>query len=195
MLGSHFYLYRFQDTTCRIIWNSLGIWLGCIFVNLTMQDQQDKKSSGLLGSLKKLKSLAFQPKTIKYTAVSAVSVVITQGLLFLFYGVLRKWSATTSNIMATAIAAVPSYYLNRAWAWGKTGKSHFMKEVVPFWALAFLGLALSVIAVGYAHHLAVAMNLSHMGDVVFVNLASLAAFGILWVGKFFIFNRVLFVQP
>ena len=70
-----------------------------------------------------------------------------------------------------------------------------MKEVVPFWALAFLGLAMSVIAVGYAHHLAVTMNLSHMGDVVFVNLASLAAFGILWVGKFFIFNRVLFVQP
>ena len=164
-------------------------------MNSTIQDHQDNKDQSLMDTVIRLKSLALQPKTIKYTAVSAVSVVITQGLLFLFYGVLRRWSATTSNIMATAIAAVPSYYLNRAWAWGKTGKSHFMKEVVPFWALAFVGLALSVIAVGYAHHLATTMNLSHMGDVLFVNLASLAAFGILWVGKFFIFNRVLFVQP
>ncbi|HEX2117654.1 MAG TPA: hypothetical protein VHF91_00595, partial [Acidimicrobiales bacterium] len=35
------------------------------------------------------------------------------------------------------------YYLNRKWAWGKKGKSHLMKEIVPFWSLALLGLIFS----------------------------------------------------
>ena len=42
---------------------------------------------------------------------------------------------------------MPAYYLNRAWVWGKRGKSHLTKEVVPFWAFAFSGLVLSTIIV------------------------------------------------
>ncbi len=156
-------------------------------------DRPEFKSES--GSLyRRLVRLTLHPKTLKYAAASAVSIIITQGLLILFYGILRRWSVTTSNIMATGIAAVPSYYMNRAWAWGKTGRSHFLKEVLPFWGLAFLGLGLSLLAVSYAHHLSVSMGLSHLSDVLFINVASLMAFGVLWVGKFVIFNKVLFVE-
>lgn len=129
---------------------------------------------------------------VKYTAVSAISVVASQIILFVLYGVIRRWSAVTSNVITTAITAVPAYYLNRAWAWGKSGKSHFMKEVLPFWILTFMGLALSLWAVSIAHHISVQLHFSHLADALFVNLASLIAFGILWIGKFVIFNRFLF---
>lgn len=131
---------------------------------------------------------------MKYTAISAFLVVVSQILLFILYGILRAGSATTCNLITTALTAVPSYYLNRRWAWGKSGKSHFMKEILPFWVLTFAGLGLSLIAVALAHRLAVHLHASHLVDAIFVNGASLSAFGVLWVGKFMIFNKLLFAH-
>lgn len=133
-------------------------------------------------------------KAFKYTVASVVSVVISQAILFLAFGVLHLWSATTSNFVAVAVSALPSYYMNRAWAWGKTGKSHLFKEIVPFWGLAFLGLILSLWAVSAADHFAVAHHFENIQVAVAVNAASIGAFGVLWIGKFVIFNKVLFAN-
>jgi putative flippase GtrA len=132
-------------------------------------------------------------KMIRYSLVSVVSVIVSQIVLFIAQSF---WSARTSNIIAVCISAVPSYYLNRAWAWGKTGKSHLMKEIVPFWTLALLGLVFSTWAAGYAESNAQQVTSSDLVARLIVNGAALAAFGILWVGKFFIFNRLMFAhQP
>ena len=89
---------------------------------------------------------------------------------------------------------MPSYELNRKWAWGKSGPSHLWKEVVPFWALAFLGLAFSEWAVVVAGHWARDHHLVRVARSALVNAAALGAFGVLWVGKFVIFNKVLFAH-
>ena len=130
-------------------------------------------------------------KMVRYSLVSVVSVIVSQIVLFLAQSF---YSARTSNIIAVCISAVPSYYLNRKWAWGKHGKSHLMKEIVPFWSLALLGLVLSTWAADYAESNAHHLTSSDLGVRLIVNLAALAAFGVLWVGKFFIFNKVLFVH-
>lgn len=123
-------------------------------------------------------------KAIRYTLTSVISVVISQIILaFCFSGL--HWTAKSSNITAVSISAIPSYVLNRRWAWGKRGKSHFWKEVVPFWALAFLGLAFSTWAADWA-------ETAFDRNALAVNAAALGAFGILWVGKFIVFNEVLF---
>ena len=133
-------------------------------------------------------------KALRYTLVSMVSVVVSQAVLFLSFGVLRLASAVPCNIIATAVATVPSYYLNRRWAWGKTGRSHLWKEIVPFWGLAFLGLALSILAVDIAETEAPKITSSHLGTAVIVNFSALAAWGVIWIGKFVIFNRLLFID-
>jgi putative flippase GtrA len=132
-------------------------------------------------------------KMIRYSLVSVVSVIVSQIVLFIAQSF---WSARTSNIIAVCVSAVPSYYLNRAWAWGKTGKSHLMKEIVPFWSLALLGLVFSTWAADYAESNAHHLTSSELMARLIVNGAALAAFGVLWVGKFFIFNRLMFAhQP
>ncbi len=119
----------------------------------------------------------------KYFAVSIVNVVLGQGLLFLFY-VLAGFESWTSNILAVSISAIPAYYLTRAWVWGKRGRSHIYKEVLPFWGFAFAGLLLSTAAVWVA---------SGISDNPLVpNLANIAAFGLLWVIKFFILDAFMF---
>ena len=130
-------------------------------------------------------------KMIRYSLVSVISVIVSQIVLFIAQSF---YSARTSNIIAVCISAVPSYYLNRRWAWGKTGKSHMMKEIVPFWSLALLGLIFSTWAADFAETNAHHVTSSELGARLIVNFAALAAFGILWVGKFFIFNRLMFAH-
>jgi putative flippase GtrA len=132
-------------------------------------------------------------KLWRYSVASIVAVIVSEICLIIFNGVVGM-SAWVASSLATSIAAVPNYYMNRKWAWGKHGRSHLLKEVAPFWALAFAGWALSTYSVylmeGYAkdHHFA------HVWTTTLVAIVYVAAFGTLWVGKFIIFNRLMFVH-
>lgn len=134
--------------------------------------------SGLAGAFAKVKTHG-----LKYSAVSVVNVIFGQTLLILFHSV-AGIEATLANVMAVCISAVPAYYLNRAWVWGKRGKSHLTKEILPFWGFALAGLLLSTIAVNYAT--------DHFDNKLIPNIANLAAFGTLWVLKFFVLDAMLF---
>ena len=132
-------------------------------------------------------------KMVRYTMVSVISVIVGQVVLFTTFGILKLWSARTCNIVACVAGGVPSYYLNRTWAWGKTGKSHLWREVVPFWTLAFIGLAFSTWAVDFTETKISAWD-SHLQKALLINAASIGAFGVLWIGKFILFNKVMFVH-
>jgi putative flippase GtrA len=132
-------------------------------------------------------------KAIKYTLVSVISVIVSQVSLIILFGVFH-WTARSANIAACTIGGVPSYWLNRRWAWGKSGKSHLWKEVVPFWTLAFIGLALSTWAADFAESYGASHYDSHLMQTAIVAAAAIGAFGVLWIGKFAIFNKLMFVD-
>jgi putative flippase GtrA len=132
-------------------------------------------------------------KLFRYSCASAVAVVCSVVLLVIFNGVIGL-SAWVSSTLATALAAIPNYEMNRKWAWGKTGRSHLWKEVVPFWALAFLGWAVSTFSVHVMESYAHRHHFSHLASTASVTIVYVAAFGVLWVAKFIIFNKVLFVH-
>jgi putative flippase GtrA len=132
-------------------------------------------------------------KLVKYSVASIVAVVISEICLILFNGVVGM-SAWVSSSLATAIAALPNYYMNRKWAWGKHGRSHVWKEVVPFWALAFLGWAVSTFSVYEMEQYAKHHHFSHLLSTASVAIVYIAAFGVLWIAKFIIFNKLMFVH-
>lgn len=129
-------------------------------------------------------------KLWRYGTISIVSTVISLSGLFLFYRIMGL-SPGWSNIWATVIATVPYYYLNRIWVFKKRGRSHLTKEVIPFWAIAFGSLILSTLAVRFAGYEArtIASKTTRAGILV---LANFATYGVLWLMKFFVFNRILF---
>ena len=79
--------------------------------------------------------------------------------------------------------------------WGKSGKSHFWREVAPFWILSFVGLAFSSVAVWLAGEFARSHGLHHGATALLVNLANLVSFAILWIVKFVIYNKLFHVDP
>jgi putative flippase GtrA len=134
-------------------------------------------------------------KLIKYSAVSIISTVVSQLTLFLVFDVFSLVSEVPANILANVLATVPSYTLNRRWVWGKSGQSHFWREVAPFWILSFIGLAVSSLAVWGAGAFARQHHLHHFGTGILVNAANLLSFAVLWVGKFIIYNKLFHIAP
>jgi putative flippase GtrA len=132
-------------------------------------------------------------KAVKYTMVSVVSVGVSQVCLFALYA-LAHWTARDANIAAAVAGGIPSYVLNRRWTWGKSGKSHLWREVVPFWVLAVVGLVISTVAADLAEEWAHDLSDRRVLQALVVNGSTIAAFFGLWVGKFFLFNKVLFVS-
>jgi putative flippase GtrA len=134
-------------------------------------------------------------KMFRYTMVSVISTIVSFSVLGLVYGVLKLWSEVPSAVFANLVASVPAYYLNRHWSWGKSGRSHVFKEVVPFWTMTAIGITLSILTASLAHHLSDVHNLHHFGRTVLVEGANTGAFAMLWVVKFLVFNRLFHVHP
>lgn len=130
---------------------------------------------------------------MRYILVSVITVAVSQVAFAAFY-ILFAWTAKWSNVGACIVGGVPSYYLNRTWTWGKSGRSHLLKELAPFWALAFLGLALSTVTADFAESWAHDVTANRTLQAAIIMTSIVGAFGVLWVVKFFIFNKVLFVQ-
>ncbi|HUF16402.1 MAG TPA: GtrA family protein [Acidimicrobiia bacterium] len=123
-------------------------------------------------------------KLARFGAVSAFNVVVGQILLFSAQTALG-WSPLVSNTFSVSVGAVPAYFLSRYWVWERRGRNKLMREVVPFWTLALIGFAISSLAVWQVS------SRWDPGPLV-INLTNLAAFGVVWVSKFLILDRVLF---
>lgn len=130
-------------------------------------------------------------KAIRYAVVSVVCVGVNQATLALAFG-LAGWSAVEANLLATLVGTVPAYVLNRSWVWGRKGRSHLLKEVLPFAVLAVIGLVLSSLAAGAAEEAGRAVSPLRSVQTAIVMTATLATFGILWVARFVFLDRVLF---
>jgi putative flippase GtrA len=133
-------------------------------------------------------------KIFRYTMVSVISTAVSTVVIVLVYGVAKLWSEVPSTIFGNAVATFPSYWLNRQWAWGKSGRSHFVKEVLPFWVMAALGIAFSIIGAALAHRTGVHYKLGHLTLTVVVLVANVVSFAVFWVVKLLVFNRLFKVE-
>ena len=122
-------------------------------------------------------------KLLRYSGVSVIAVLVTQSCLWLGLAVIKR-PALAANIFAVTHGAVPAYLMNRSWVWGRRDSHSVREEILPFWLYSLLGLVMSTTLVALA-------------DIWFTStavlmLANLLAFGGLWVGKFFVLEKVLF---
>lgn len=132
-------------------------------------------------------------KAVKYTATSVISTITSQAAFILVYGILGLLTSRGSSIVASVAGTVPSYWLNRNWAWGKSGRSHFWREVAPFWIIAAIGLVFSTWGVDFTKTHTAGIH-DHTLRTIELAGAYLGSFGLLWVFKFIVFNRFLFVD-
>jgi putative flippase GtrA len=120
------------------------------------------------------------------TGVSFAWITIMYGL-HIIPGVI--WATLSGNL----VAVIPSYYWNRAWAWGKRGKSHFRREIVPYWSMAFLGIAFSQLGAFWARHEVHTHHWSRLEATGVVSGTNVLCFAIFFLLKLMVFNRIFHV--
>jgi putative flippase GtrA len=116
--------------------------------------------------------------------VSAFNVMFGQAIL---YGaqVVLQWPPVAANVFSVSLGTFPAYFLSRYWVWEKRGKIGVVSEILPFWMLTLLGFALSTTAVWL-------VDTRWNATPIVINLTSLTAFGVVWLVKFFVLDRILF---
>jgi putative flippase GtrA len=120
------------------------------------------------------------------TTISIVIIVVATNVFAL--------AAAVANVIATSVATVPSYHLNRRWTWARRERSDLWREVIPFWFLAFCGLALSTVTVAIAASWTAHAHLSPALRTGAVLIGHLGGFGLLWILQFVLLDRVLFAR-
>lgn len=132
-------------------------------------------------------------KVFRYSVASIVNVLVGEAVLAMAFGVVH-WSARSAAVLAAVIAAFPAYWLARRWVWGRSGRSHLVKEVLPFWTLALIGLALTTWAAGVAERIGVDARAGRFEQTIIVMAAVLGVSGLFWVARFVLLNKVLFAD-
>jgi putative flippase GtrA len=130
--------------------------------------------------------IRYGAKLFRYCGVSAVNVIVGQGVLALFYSGIGL-AAWASNVLAVCISAGPAYWMSRHWVWEQSGAHSVRNEIAPFWGMALLGLVISTVATAFADR--------HWGTGLSVQAASIASFGLVWLFKFFVLEHVMWKQP
>jgi putative flippase GtrA len=133
----------------------------------------------------------FERKPVRYAAVSAIAILVSQATTAIFYGLLR-FSERNAQLVSFVASTIPSYYLNRMWVWGKGGKSHFWKEIFPFWALGIVQLILSLLFIAWSQDKIKENYESHLIRTLGLMFSMLFIYGVMWIGKYVFFNKVLF---
>ena len=108
---------------------------------------------------------------MRYCGVSAINVIVGQGVLA-FCLIVMEFGGVVSQIISVVISAIPAYILSRHWVWKQDGEVSFRNEILPFWGMALLGLALAVTCIA---------AMERVTDQPLVLMAtSLGAFGVVW---------------
>lgn len=134
-------------------------------------------------------------KLVRFTSVSVISTAVSYVFIFLFVGTGWVGNEIEATIFGNLIATVPSYQLNRTWTWGKHGRSHVRKEIIPFWALSIMGIAFSTFGALIARDIVQAHHLHTLVKAFLVATFNVVSFAVFWVLKLWVFNRIFHVDP
>ena len=132
------------------------------------------------------------PKLLRYFTGSVVATVCSEVVFVLLYGVLGT-GTTWSSTLSWLAGAVPNFWLNRNWAWQRTGRPSLRGEVLPYAAIVLFTLLLATLAT----HGADAWLRDRVSDslrVVLVAVVFLAVYVVVFVLRFVLLDR-LFSRP
>jgi putative flippase GtrA len=130
-------------------------------------------------------------KWVMYGTVSGVAIV-TSWLAFIVAHNGFGWSIVASQIFQTTISTIPAFLLSRYWVWAKDGKVSMRTEVLPFWVLSIAQFVISLGVIKATESWIESTFSDRSTRTVVVLIINLALYGVMWVGKFFFLNNLLF---
>lgn len=131
-------------------------------------------------------------KVSRYMLTSAICFGISEAVLIALF-----WShllgARSASIVASVAGIIPGYQLNRTWIAGRSHRSHFWREVVPYWATSLSIALLAAVVTGAAN--ATFIHESRGTRTIINAAAYMLTYATTLTFKYLFFHRVLFKPP
>jgi putative flippase GtrA len=129
------------------------------------------------------------PKLLRYFTGSVVATICSETCFVLLYGLLAM-GTTSSSIASWLAGAIPSFWLNRNWAWQRRGRPSLRREVLPYAVIILSTLLLATVATHLAdvwlHHAGV----SHSVRVMLVAATFLGTYVAVFALRFVLLERL-----
>lgn len=97
-----------------------------------------------------------------------------------------------ATVVAWFAGAVPNYLLNRYWAWRHRSRPDAGRELVPYAIIVVATTAAAALVTTLADTLVHEWVTSHTWQTLFVGAAYLGTYGIMFLLKFVLFDRLVF---
>lgn len=124
----------------------------------------------------------------RYVLTSVVATVVSETTLLAVYGA-GVLDAGAAAVAANLAGTLPSYLMSRYWIWPEADRRRAGRQVLLYWVVSVVGLAVSSLATGLAADHAPAGRVVHL---LVVAVAYVGTYGVLWLAKFAFYQLVLF---
>jgi putative flippase GtrA len=128
---------------------------------------------------------------VRYAAGSVVAATSSEVTFVVMLGVAHA-PAAVATVVAFLAGAVPNWVLNRRWVWARRGRANARRELLPYVFVVVVTLLITTTVTGAVD--AAARGLSHWVAVCLVDGAFLAVTSLMFVTKFVVFDRLVFIR-
>ena len=129
---------------------------------------------------------------VRYTGSSVIAGVISEAVFVVAY-----WFGAVplvASLLAFVAGAVPNYLMNRYWAWQRRGRPDRTREVLPYVVIVVVTALTAILVTTAADRWVRDHVAAHALQVTLVGAAFLATYGAMFVLKFVLFDRFIFVE-
>lgn len=99
---------------------------------------------------------------------------------------------TLASSVAFVAGAIPNYLVARRWAWGRKGKPHVKRELVPYLCVIGLGAVASVGLTTVAGMITEPLKISGFTRIVVLDVAYLSSYALVFILKFTLLDRFVY---
>ena len=128
-------------------------------------------------------------RVFRFGTNAIVATICSQTTFIVLYGLLGA-STTASSTLAWLAGAIPNYWLNRSWTWGRRGRPSLRREILPYAAIVLGTLGLAIVATGLGETLLERTSLSHTTQTLVVWAIYFSVYIVMFAFRFLLFDRL-----
>jgi putative flippase GtrA len=128
-------------------------------------------------------------KVLRFGTGSIVATVCSQATFYLLYGPAGA-TTTVSSVLAWFAGAIPNYWINRSWTWGRRGRPSIRRELLPYAAIVLGTLVLAIVATSAVARALDSTSVSNGARTLVVTGTYFTVYAVMFVVRFVLFNRL-----
>ncbi|MGA8246270.1 MAG: GtrA family protein [Nocardioides sp.] len=128
-------------------------------------------------------------RVARYGAGSVVATICSQATFLVLYGPVGA-STTVTSTLAWLAGAIPNYWLNRSFTWGRRGRPSVTRELLPYAAIVLGTLGLAIVATALGARLLDGTSIPHVTQVLLVWGIYFLVYVVMFAFRFLLFDRL-----